>query len=102
MNGLALIFPVVATRKLSCASLRLATIASATPTPMTVATTRHESASTSRLEDHPLTPKVAQDPLSGGTRPPLQTRLPEAILERAGLRQPLRRFNVLTLSSSTS
>ena len=70
MNGLALVFPVVATRKLSCASLRLATIASATPTPMTVATTRHESASTSRLEDHPLTPKVAQDPLSGGTRPP--------------------------------
>ena len=71
MNGLALIFLVVATQKLLCASLRLATTASATPTLTTVVMTYRESDSTSRLEERPQTPKEAQDPLSGGTQPHL-------------------------------
>ena len=52
-SGLALIFPAVATQKLSCASWRLATTASATPTPTTAATTRRENVSTTRSEQRP-------------------------------------------------
>ena len=69
---------------------------------MMAATIRHESASTTKLREQPLTPKVAQDPLSGVTRLPLQTRPPEVTLERVEPRQSLQRFSDLTSSSSTS
>ena len=88
MNWLALIFPVAVTRKLSYAFLRLATIASVTPTPTTAATIRRESVSTSRLEGCPLTLKGVQGPLSGGTQLRLPTRLPGTTLEHAGPHQP--------------
>ena len=96
MNGLALIFPDVVTRKLSCAFLRLATTASATPTPTTAATIRRESASTLRSEERPLTTKGVQGPLSGGTqlRPP--TRLPRTTLEHAGLHQAPQKVDAVT------
>ena len=81
MNGPALTFQVKVTQKLSCASLRPATIASATPTPTMAATIRHESASTSKLKEQPMTPKVARDPLSGETQHPLQARPLEVTLE---------------------
>ena len=86
MNGPTLTFPVKATHKLSCTSLRLATIALATPTLMMAAMIHHKNASTSKLKEQPLMPKVAHDPLSGGTRLPLQTRPLEVTLECVGPR----------------
>jgi len=98
MNWLALIFLGVATRKLSCASWRLATTASATPTPTSAATTRHKSVSTSRSVERP--------PMLRGLRGPLTplhllTRLPGSILEHAGPLQPSK-DGALTSNSSTS
>jgi len=83
MSGLALIFLGAATRKLSCASCRLATTALATPTLTTADTIHHESASTSRLEERPTTFKGVQDPIGRGTPLQLPTRLPGPILEPA-------------------
>ena len=102
MNWLALIFSIAVTQKLSCAFLRLATTASVTPIPTTVATIHRESVSTSRLEGRPLMPKGVQGPLSGGTQLHLPTRLPGTTLEHAGPHQPPQKVDALTSSSSTS
>jgi hypothetical protein len=102
MNGPALIFPVVPTRKLSCAFLRLATTASATPTLTTAATIHHESVSTSKSEERPPTLKEVQDLLSEGTPLHLPTRLPGSILEHAGPLQPPQKGGAPTLNSSMS
>ena len=102
MNGLVLIFPVAVTQKLSCAFLRLATTASVTPIPTTVATIHRESVSTSRLEGRPLMPKGVQGPLSRRTQLHLPTRLPGTTLEHAGPRQHPQKVDALTSSNSTS